>query len=67
MKKFWKNKHKKEMKNHCGSCGCGGIYFLGVLGSAIFYIQHATSFWNGVLGVLKSFIWPVFLVHKLLG
>jgi len=63
MKKFWKGKNKKEMK--CG--GCGGIYFFGFLGAAIYYIQQSTTFWQGVLGFLKAAIWPVFLVYKLLG
>lgn len=49
-----------------GQCG-GGFYFLGFLGSAVYYIQTATGFWNGVLGFLKALVWPAFLVHKLLG
>ena len=48
--------------------GCaGGVYGLGFLGAAIYYIQQATGFWDGVLGVLKAIVWPAFLVHKLLG
>jgi len=62
MKKFW-NKKEKGMK--CG--GCGGIYFFGFLGAAIYYIQQSTTFWQGVLGFLKAIVWPVFLVYKLLG
>jgi len=58
----------KDMKNKCRNCGKGGcIYFLGFIGAAIFYIQQATGFWLGVLGILKAIVWPVFLVHKLLG
>jgi len=63
MKRFWK-KDKKEMKGPCG--GCGGIYFFGFLGAAIYYIQQSTTFWEGVLGFLKAIVWPVFLVYKLL-
>ena len=48
------------------SCG-GGLYFFGFIGAAIYYIQGATSFWMGVLGVLKAFVWPAFLIYKLLG
>jgi len=67
MRKFWKNKQKKEMKNcYCGKCG-GGIYFLGFIGAAVYYIQQSATFWQGVVGVLKALVWPVFLVHKLLG
>lgn len=63
---------KKEIKmekccgNNYGTCA-GGVYGLGFIGAAIYYIQIATGFWDGVLGVLKALVWPAFLVHKLLG
>jgi len=47
-------------------CG-GGIYFLGFIGAVIYYIQQADGFWQGVFGILKAFVWPAFLVYKLLG
>ena len=51
----------------CKSHGCGGCgYFLGFLGTAIYYISTATGFWNGVLGVLKALVWPAFLVYEIL-
>ena len=52
---------KKEYKTGCG------IYGIGFLGALIYYIQQATGFWNGILGVLKAAVWPAFLVYKLLG
>lgn len=65
-----KNAKKDFMKDCCNmngnSCG-GGFYFLGFLGSAIYYVQTSAGFWNGVLGILKAMVWPVFLVYKLLG
>jgi len=66
MAKKWK---KWEGKNVYGKCGgnAGGVYFLGFIGAAIYYIQQATGFWSGVLGILKAFVWPAFLVYKLLG
>ena len=59
---------KGKAKNiTCGSPSCGGCsYFLAFLGAAIYYISTATGFWNGVLGVLKAIIWPVFLVFELM-
>lgn len=44
----------------------GAVYGLGVIGSAVYYIQAATSFWWGVLGVLKALVWPAFLTYELL-
>mgnify|MGYP001582315320 FL=1 len=69
-KKDWFNNHKdNNMKcchHHAGACG-GIIYFLGFVGSAVFYLQQSTTFWAGVLGILKALVWPAFLVYKLLG
>jgi hypothetical protein len=42
------------------------LYGLGFIGAAIYFIQHATGFWMGVLGLLKALVWPAFLVYKLL-
>ncbi len=58
-------KRKKEMK--CKPACGGGFYFLGFIGAAIYYIQNATGFWDGVLGILKAIVWPAFLIYKLLG
>ncbi len=75
-KKKTKKKVKKNsnsMESCCNtsswkgsSCG-GGFYGLGFLGALIYYISTATGFWNGVLGLLKAIVWPVFVVMKILG
>lgn len=49
----------------CGACG-GGLYGLGFIGAAVYYISTATGFWMGVLGLLKAIVWPAFLVYGLL-
>jgi hypothetical protein len=52
---------------HCHGCSSGGaIYGLGFIGAVIYYISTATSFWMGVLGVLKALVWPAILVFELL-
>lgn len=53
---------KKEIHENSPS---GMVYFLGVIGAAIYFIANATTFWVGVLGFLKALVWPVFLVHEL--
>ena len=61
---FKRGREDKMYYNHHNSpCG-GGIYFFGMIGAAIFYIQTATSFWMGVLGILKALVWPAFLVYE---
>ena len=53
------------MKNN-GAAG-GVVYGLGFIGAVIYYIQHAMTFWIGVLGIIKAIIWPVLLIYRLLG
>lgn len=52
-------------KKYQGDSG-GFAYFLGFIGAAVYYIQQANSFWEGVIGVLKAFVWPAFLAYGLL-
>jgi hypothetical protein len=42
------------------------VYGLGFIGAAIYFISSASSFWMGVLGVLKAVVWPAFLVYEAL-
>ncbi len=54
-------------KNYYGHKSCGGaVYGLGFIGAAIYFVSNSTGFWMGVLGILKAFIWPAFLVYGLL-
>jgi hypothetical protein len=57
---------KRSREVHYRSGAGDAVYGLGVIGAAIFYIGQATTFWVGVLGLLKAFIWPVFLVLEAL-
>lgn len=42
-----------------------GAYGLGFIGAAVYFIQNASSFWDGVVGVLMALVWPAFLVYEL--
>ena len=44
----------------------GGIYGLAFIGAAIYFIQHALTFWEGVFGFFKALFWPAMLMYKLL-
>ena len=44
----------------------GGIYGLAFIGAAIYYIQHATTFWGGIVGIGKAILWPAFLIYEAL-
>ena len=59
-----KKERKKRNRNSSANCGGGAVYGLGVIGSAIYFISHAATFWLGVLGFLKAIVWPAFLVYE---
>ena len=74
----FKKKLKKKIKKSVGkgsniriSKQSNTFYFLGFIGSAIYFVSSANGFWDGVIGFLKSLVWPAFLVYeafaKLLG
>ena len=42
------------------------VYSLGVIGALIYFWHDAASFWQHVLAVLKSLIWPALLVYDAL-
>ncbi|MDP3452604.1 MAG: hypothetical protein Q8R90_06575 [Bacteroidales bacterium] len=54
------------MKNEIHqSAPAGAVYGLGFVGAAIYFIIQATSFWTGVIGVLKAIVWPAIMVYEL--
>ena len=42
------------------------IYGLGVIGALVYFIQHASTFWQGLLGVIEAIFWPAVVVYKCL-
>ncbi|MEW7279510.1 hypothetical protein ABW636_13025 [Aquimarina sp. 2201CG1-2-11] len=42
------------------------IYGLGFIGAAVYFIGTATSFWAGVLGLLKALVWPAIIIYEVL-
>jgi hypothetical protein len=55
---------KRVMDKDTGASAA--VYGLGFVGAAIYFVQQATTLWEGILGVLKAIIWPAMLVYKLL-
>lgn len=52
----------KGMNNHAGS---SAVYGLGLIGALVYFLQHATTLGQGVLGVAKALVWPAILIFKL--
>ena len=45
----------------------GRVYGLAFVGALVYFIQHATTLWMGVLGILKAIVWPAMIIYKVLG
>ncbi|MDQ3109470.1 MAG: hypothetical protein M3R17_06205 [Bacteroidota bacterium] len=59
------NSESKSKKKSYTSTG-NGIYGLAFIGSLVYYIQHAETFWMGALGFLKALVWPAFVIYELM-
>ena len=70
MKKTDSKKAEKKIAkkmNACDikkSCNGPGIYCMGTIGAAVYYVTTATSFWMGAWGLVKALVWPAILVYK---
>ena len=42
------------------------VYGLAFIGACIYFIQHASTFSEGVFGFLKALVWPAVVVYKLM-
>lgn len=58
MAKDWKNGKKP---------GGAPFYFLGFIGSVVYYMHTTTGFGPSIVAILKALVWPAFLVYHLLG
>ena len=65
----WKEwaKYCKNNKKYGTSHGtAGALYFVGFIGSLVYWMQAANGFGAVITGILKSLVWPAYIVYKLL-
>lgn len=43
----------------------GAFYCLGGIGAFVYFMQNANGVGEVVIGILKSFVWPAFFVHRM--
>ena len=60
LQEFKEKCQSKTSNNSSMSC----LYGMGMFGAAIYFLSTATGFGAGVLGVLKSLVWPTVLVYE---
>jgi hypothetical protein len=54
------------MANRTSTGISSGAYFIAMVGAAVYFIQQANSFGDGLLGVLKAIVWPGVLLYVVL-
>ncbi len=54
---------KQSISCHANS---GALYGLGVIGAAVYYVQHASGFMDGVIGLGKAVFWPAVILYRVL-
>lgn len=63
-KEWCKGKNKNSNASTHGTSGA--LYFVGFIGSMVYWMQAATGFGAVVTGFLKSLVWPAYVVYNLL-
>ncbi len=63
--KPWKKGNWKGMGMCCGQPS-GAVYGFGFLGALVFYLQHALTAGDMLLGVVKAVIWPAMIVYRVI-
>lgn len=58
------HKHWHHGRRHGFSSGVYGLAFLGAL---VYYLNQATSFSMGLIGVIKALFWPAVLIYRVFG
>lgn len=44
--------------------GGGAVFGLGLIGAFVWFWQQADGFGEHLVGILKAFVWPAFLVYE---
>lgn len=63
MKEWAKKMDKNSGSNHASG---GALYFVGFIGALVYNLQAAVGFGAVITGILKSIVWPAYIVYKLL-
>ncbi len=59
-----KDEHCSGHCHHVG--GSDGIYGVGVIGALVYFLHGVVGFVPVIVGIVKAFFWPAFIVFKVL-
>ena len=59
-----KDKTVKVIKQSGGPMG--GVYFVTIIGAAVYFVQQSVGFGGFILALLKALVWPAFVVYEVL-
>ena len=55
---------RKRTASQASASGGNAVYSLGLIGALVIFWQQADSFGGYLLAILKSLVWPAFLVYE---
>ncbi len=44
----------------------GFVLFVAWIGALVYFVQQSFGFWGFVLAVLKSFVWPAYVLYHIM-
>jgi hypothetical protein len=57
------NKKPNDTNPNCHATA-NTIYGLGLVGALIYYLQQSSTIVEGLIGILKSIVWPAILIYR---
>lgn len=61
-----KKEERVIIKEKIMNKGGDAVYGLGVLGALVYFTQHAQTLNDFLFGLVKSILWPAFLIYRVL-
>lgn len=57
-------KDDKSVKIVNSSGPFGGVYFLTMVGAAVYFVQQANGFGECIVALFKALVWPAFVIYR---
>ena len=45
----------------------GFVLFVAWIGAVVYFVGQVDGFWNIIVAILKSFVWPAYVLYDVLG